>query len=143
MATGKVIAIFLASALVLGQTAVGNDWLLAPSYYSHDPQSGERTSQFAEAEPAFIYEDPSYLKSGYRQRRSTIRSRDGSFDHFHIVEEWGRPVRPYGEWQRPYRPYSVPYDQWGPPFRGLGPNFYNFANPTPFPPGVPGGRPRP
>ncbi len=42
-----------------------------------------------------------------------------SADHMHVVEEWGRPVRPYGEWRFPYRPYSVPYQLWGAPFAGL------------------------
>ena len=59
-------------------------------------------------------------RSGYRHYRSTIQA-GGSADNLHIVEEWGRPVRPYGEWRFPYRPYSVPYSQWGQPFGGLGP----------------------
>jgi len=98
---------------------------MAPSYFSHDPKSGKRIDQFAEPDPAFVYENPTYMKSGYRHQRSTIRTPGGGFDQFHVVEEWGRPVRPYGEWQRPFRPYSVPYQLWGEPYGGLGPNFYN------------------
>jgi hypothetical protein len=43
----------------------------------------------------------------------------------HVVEEYGRAIRPYGEWRYPYRPYSVPYQLWGPPFAGLG--YYPFG----------------
>ncbi len=107
--------------------AEGSDWLLAPSYYSHDPETGKRTTQYAPAQPAYIFQNPSYQKSGYRHRRSTIRNSEGGFDQFHVVEEWGRPVRPYGEWERPFRPYSVPYHLWGEPFGGLGPFYQNFG----------------
>ena len=119
---------------------LANDWLLAPSYYSHDPETGQRTSQFIKPDPAFVYENPSYLKSGYHHRRSTIRMPDGSLDQFHVVEEWGRPVRPYGEWERPFRPYSVPYQLWGEPYGGLGPFYQNFG---PWPGGFPHHGPRP
>jgi len=131
----------LAAGLMTAYPASANDWLLAPSYYSHDPQDGERTAQYARPEPAFVYENPTYLKSGYHHRRSTIRTGDGSLDQFHVVEEWGRPVRPYGEWERPFRPYSVPYQLWGPPYGGLGPIYQNYPYPGPYPGPGAAGRP--
>ncbi|WP_207396538.1 hypothetical protein [Bremerella alba] len=134
----------LAVTAVSANPATANDWLLAPSFYSHDPQTGQRAVQYSQPEPAYVYETPSYLKSGYHHRRSTIQNGDGSMDQLHIVEEWGRPVRPYGEWERPFRPYSVPYQLWGQPYGGLGPIYQNFQNgPYPGPgPGGPGpGRP--
>jgi hypothetical protein len=57
------------------------------------------------------------VQSGYWHTRSSIQA-GGSADHLHVVEEWGRPVRPYGEWRFPYRPFSVPYPLWGPQFFG-------------------------
>jgi hypothetical protein len=115
-------ATILAAALVgLGAVVPANaaDWLSAPSTYTHDPQTGERVSQYAPVAPVFVQTRPDYLKSGYRHNRSSIYSGDGA-DNQHIVEQWGRPVRPYGEWLYPYRPYSVPYQLWGPPYAGLG-----------------------
>lgn len=95
------------------------DWLTAPSYYTHDWSSGERVSQYCQVGPYYYYHRPDYLKSGYRQYRSTIDLGNSS-DNMHVVEQWGAPVRPYEEWQYPFRPFSVPYDAWGPPFGGLG-----------------------
>jgi len=100
------------------QVATAADWIFAPSYFTHDPQSGQRVSQYAEKDPAYAPERGNYRRSGYRHTQNVIRA-GGSADRYHLVEEWGRPVRPYGEWQRPYRPYSVPYRQWGVPYGGL------------------------
>jgi hypothetical protein len=100
--------------------AFSADWLTAPSYYTHDRVTGHRVAQFAPIGPYYYYSRPDYLRSGYRHFRSTIQA-GGSADNMHLVEEWGRPVRPYEEWRFPYRPYSVPYDQWGLSFQGLGP----------------------
>lgn len=128
----------VALGLVVADPAMANDWLLAPSYYSHDPQTGQRAVQYSQPQPAFVYENPTYMKSGYHHRRSTIRTGDGSLDQLHVVEEWGRPVRPYGEWERPFRPYSVPYQLWGPPYGGLGPIYQNFPYQGPYPTPLPG-----
>jgi hypothetical protein len=95
------------------------DWLVVPSYYTHDPMNGQRVTQYAEIGPYYYYHRPDYQKSGYRHYRSTIQT-GNSADNMHLVEEYGRPIRPYEEWRFPYRPYSVPYDAWGPPFGGLG-----------------------
>lgn len=103
-------------ALVLSSAACATDWILAPSTYTHDPQTGERISQFAPIPPVYLRAGrPDYVQSGYRHRQSVIRDPRGSADRLHITEEWGRAVRPYGEWRFPYRPYSVPYPLWGPP----------------------------
>jgi hypothetical protein len=121
--------------LVVGSPALAVDWLTAPSYYTHDRVSGQRVAQYSPIGPFYYYARPDFLRSGYRHYRSTIQA-GGSADNLHIVEEWGRAVRPYDEWRFPYRPYSVPYDQWGPPFGGLGPNGV-------FAPGGIGGYPLP
>lgn len=97
----------------------GAEWITAPSYYTHDPQTGQRVDQYTPIGPFYTFARTDYLQSGYRHTRSSIQA-GTSMDHLHIVEEWGRPVRPYGEWRFPYRPYSVPYALWGPPFAGLG-----------------------
>ena len=94
------------------------DWITAPSYYTHDPNTAERVSQFSPIGPFYIYTPPNYVKSGYRNYRSTIQA-GGSADNVHVVEEWGRPVQPYEQWRFGNRPYgSTPYPAWGPPYAG-------------------------
>jgi hypothetical protein len=110
-------------------------------------------AQYAPIGPFYMPARDDYQSSGYRHTRSSLQF-GGSVDHYHRVEEWGRPVRPYDEWRFPFRPYAVPYPEWGPPFAGL-----NFGYPgyAPFPyaapqapgpnppaggnPNVPGGNP--
>ncbi len=118
-----------------GPSALGADWIAAPSYYTHDPETGRRVTQYSPIGPFYTYARSDYMRSGYRQTRSSIQV-GASMDNMHIVEEWGRPVRPYGEWRFPYRPYSVPYSAWGPPFAGMGypgyPGYgYPYAGPRP------------
>jgi hypothetical protein len=103
----------------LAQPAFAADWITAPSYYTHDRTTGERVAQYTPIGPFYYYERPDFLRSGYRQYRSTIDLGNSS-DNMHIVEQWGAPVRPYEEWLYPYRPFSVPYPAWGPPYGGLG-----------------------
>jgi len=95
------------------------DWATAPSYYTHDYSNGQRVSQFAQIGPFHYFQRPDYLKSGYRQYRSTIDLGNSS-DNMHVVEQWGAQVVPYEQWRFPYRPYSAPYQAWGPPYGGLG-----------------------
>src|SRR5205823_10033375 len=75
--------------------------------------------QYAPIGPFYYFTRPDYLKSGYRQYRSTIDLGNSS-DNMHIVEQWGAQVVPYEQWRFPYRPYSAPYQAWGPPYGGLG-----------------------
>lgn len=123
----------LVLSLIMVQSASATDWITAPSHYTHDPVTGERVTQYSPVGPFYTFPRADYRKSGYRHTRSSIQA-GRSADHLHIVEEWGRPVRPYGEWRFPYRPYSVPYPAWGPPYAGLSqPGSY----PYPYPPGAP------
>ena len=97
------------------------DWITEPSFFTHD-QSGQRVTQYTPIGPFYVVQTPGYLKSGYHHTRSSLQV-GSSVDHYHQVEEWGRPVRPYDEWRFPNRPYSVPYEVWGPPYAGLGYGF--------------------
>jgi hypothetical protein len=100
-------------------SATAADWLTAPSYFTHDWTTGERVAQYAPIGPYYYFTRPDYVKSGYRQYRSTIDLGNSS-DNMHVVEQWGAPVVPYEAWRFPYRPYGVPYGAWGPPYGGLG-----------------------
>lgn len=102
--------------------------------YTHDPNTNERVTQYSPIGPFYANDLPDYRKSGYRHSRSSIQV-GPSADHLHVVEEWGRPIVPYGEWRYPYRPYSAPYSAWGPPYGGLNIGFgYPYAYPysTPY-----------
>jgi hypothetical protein len=125
-------ATFSALALCAGSAGAA-DWILAPSTYTHDPMTAERVAQYSPIGPFYYFARPDYLKSGYRNYRSTIDLGNSS-DNLIITEQWGAPVRPFEEWRFPYRPYSVPYDLWGPPFGGLG-NYGQFYGgfPGPYP----------
>jgi hypothetical protein len=116
------LAIAILSFALLAARADANEWITAPSYYSHDPQTGERLQQYTPIGPFYIQPRGDYRRSGYRHMRSSIQV-GGSSDNLHVVEEWGRPVRPYGEWRFPFRPNSVPYDLWGPPLPGFAGGF--------------------
>jgi hypothetical protein len=114
-----LVAAAALAGLPLAGASSAADWITAPSYYTHDPLTAERVCQYSPIGPFYYYARADYAKSGYRHTRSSLNL-GNSADNLHIVEEWGRPVRPYEEWRFPYRPYSVPYDLWGPPFGGLG-----------------------
>ena len=94
-----------------------NDWLTLPSTYSHDDR-GARVGQFAPINAPAVASVSNFRSSGYTHTRSSLNYGQ-SADNYHRVEEWGDPVRPYGEWRFPYRPFSTPYPNWGPPFAGL------------------------
>jgi len=94
----------------------GSDWGFRPSYYTHDPATGQRVSQYAQPAPSYGLAASNYQQSGYRHNTTSIRGPNGS-DHMHIVETWGdgANIRPYGEWLYPYRAGATPYGPWGNP----------------------------
>lgn len=104
--------------LLLTPSLPAEDWITAPSYYTHGA-NGQRVQQHTPIGPFYTYLRDTAQRSGYHHTRSSVQF-GGSVDHYHLVEEWGLPVRPYDEWRFPYRPYSVPYSAWGPPYGGLG-----------------------
>jgi len=112
------------------------DWLTVPSTFTHSPATGMRVAQYQDVEAPPIVDQSRRISSGYTHFRSTIQFGQ-SADNYHRVEEWGPPVRPYGEWRFPFRPFSAPYPAWGAPFAGLG---INNVGPNVFPGGgFPGG----
>lgn len=114
---GTRLLLFAVVALTGGWLAApvaAGDWNVVPSAFTHDPQSGLRTTQYAQPVPAVRPYAPPVIRSGYRQVRSSVQV-GGVSDNSHYVERFGEPVQPYGEWRFPYRPYSTPYPNWGPP----------------------------
>ena len=115
---------------------VAVDWTTMASTYTHD-QQGQRVDQYAMAVEPQSNERPDFVKSGFRSSRSSLQV-GFSADHYHTTEQWGQPVRPYGEWRYPNRPFSVPYGQWGPqlPQVLVGGNQWNAVAPRGFNPAM-------
>lgn len=131
------VAVFLLSAISDSAPHARADWLTLPGNYSHDAFSGQRVAQYAPVELPAVPQGLPLRTSGYTHYRSTL-AYGQSADNYHRVEQWGDPVRPYGEWRFPFRPYSTPYPNWGAPFAGL--NIGVGLNPgVGFNPGVGGG----
>ena len=110
-------------------------WIFQPGPYSHSAETGERVVQFAALPAPTRPFDATYVQSGYRHSRTTIRG-GAAADHLHRVETWGagERIRPYGEWLRPFREGATPFGPWG---RNRGPWT------LPFPPwAVPYGLPQ-
>jgi hypothetical protein len=111
--------LLIAASSVASSGATAADWATSASYYTHDWSNGQRVAQYQPIGPFYYFTRPDYLKSGYRQYRSTIDLGNSS-DNMHVVEQWGAQVMPYEQWRFNFRPYSVPYSAWGPPYGGLG-----------------------
>ncbi len=129
------IAILVLTIICISPLAGAADWLTLPSRYSHNPSTGERVAQYARIEAPSVPQPSNFRTSGYTHTRSSLNYGQ-SADNYHRVEQWGDPVRPYGEWRFPYRPYSTPYPNWGPPYAGLnlGGGYYSPYGPVPYDP---------
>ena len=134
IATLNLAVIFL-TVIALSPLAEAADWLTMPSRYSHNPSTGERVTQYTKIQAPSVPQPSNFRTSGYTHTRSSLNYGQ-SADNYHRVEQWGDPVRPYGEWRFPYRPYSTPYPNWGPPYAGLnlGGGYYGPYGPSPYDP---------
>jgi hypothetical protein len=92
-------------------------WIFRPSYFSHDPDTGQRVAQYEPERTSYYRDDPTYMESGYRHYEYEIYGPGGAADHLHVVQTWGLGdlIRPYGEWEYPYRAGATPYGPWGNP----------------------------
>ena len=124
----------VAACLLLPGTSDAADWITSPSFYTHNPRTGKRVYQYRRTGPFYYAPSNGARRRGYRHIRRSVQV-GTSADHYHVVEEFGGPVRPYGEWRFPYRPYSVPYRAWGPPPPIFSPFGFGFGGN----PGNPGG----
>jgi|GEM_PF-1692225 len=114
---------------------VAVDWTALPSTFTHDANK-QRVDQFALPVEAPSSERADFVRSGFRHTRSSLQGGFGA-DHYHVTEQWGGPVQPYGEWRYPNRPFSVPYGQWGPqlPQVVAGGSLWGLGGPNGFGPG--------
>lgn len=118
--TASTLRCILCCAVVasIAPATASADWLTMPSKFTHDPVTGARVDQYTPVAAPEAPQVANFRSSGFTHTRSSIIFGQ-SADNYHRVEEWGDPVRPYGEWRFPFRPFSTPYPNWGPPFAGL------------------------
>ena len=119
----------------------GASWIFQPSYFSHDPDTGQRVTQYAPIPKVYLTYDPTYRESGFHYTQELLRGPNGSVDAFHFIQSWGRgdQIRPYGEWEFPYRAGATPYGPWGNPQGPWTLPFDSWQNPyglgqLPYPP---------
>jgi hypothetical protein len=105
-------------------------WIFRASYYTHDPATGSRVTQFAAEKTAYVRTDPMFQESVYRHSRSGFEV-GGTYDFVHTVQTWGQgeSIRPYGEWLFPYRAGATPYGPWGNPQGPWTTPFGSWSNP--------------
>ena len=141
MKTRHIVVAFCGMFALTASVSPAGDWVTARSYYSHDPQTGQRVTQYAPIGPFYTQAQGNYRRSGFHHTRSSIQV-GSSVDNYHIVEKFGDPVRPYGEWRFPFRPYSVPSYLSTPRYHGGGYGGYYGGYYGGFPPGggLPPGR---
>lgn len=64
-------------------------WAFAPGLYTHNPQTGERVTQYAQPEPVEGLPDPRATVSRYWRTRTNLRGADGSNDTVYEVHSFG------------------------------------------------------
>ena len=83
--------IFLAIVMTLtaaNSFAVEGDWVFAPGDYTHDPDTGQRVTQFAPDAVAYYPFGRNYQRSGFRYNNSTLRI-GNAVNRYTTVETWG------------------------------------------------------
>jgi hypothetical protein len=125
-----MLAAFFTALIASTAAAAKTQWAFKPSYYTHDPDDGQRVAQYSPGEKAYAEID-NFRRSGYRQQRIRLQSPGGSADNIHMVETWGEGefIRPYGEWLYPYRAGATPYGPWGNPQGPWTMPFESWVNP--------------
>jgi len=121
-----IVLLLAAPTLARAQTS----WVFRPSYFSHEPATGQRVTQYAPPKTPYVRGDSTYAQSGYRHSHTSIRVGEGS-ENLHIVETWGagESIRPYGEWLRPFREGATPFGPWGNPQGPWTTPFGSWVNP--------------
>ena len=72
-----------------GSASAVDSWIFRPSYYSHHPvQPVTIGRQVASGRVAYSPTYGEFVRSGFRQTRSSIRTRGGSFDQVNVYESW-------------------------------------------------------
>lgn len=85
------LALIISAALLVSSMAAptrAESWIFAPSYYSHDPVTQVRIGRQYSSGPVYTRPSGEYVRTGYRNLRSTIQVRGQTFDHLNVWESW-------------------------------------------------------
>jgi hypothetical protein len=78
----------LAVTLATSSVSQAENWVFMRSYYSHDPVSNVRIGRQYSTGPVFTRPQGFYVKSGFRNDRSTTFNQGGTYDTLNIWESW-------------------------------------------------------
>jgi hypothetical protein len=84
----RFLLAMVAAAALTASTASAGSWVFQRSYYSHDPVTQVRLGRQVYGGPYYTRPVGAYVKSGYRNLRSTIQVGGGSYDHVNVWESW-------------------------------------------------------
>jgi hypothetical protein len=103
MRRGILILLALAGAALSTQQARGdqNDWLFAPSRYTHSRTTGNRVVQHTPLPAPAALPETADITSGYRKTRINLRGPDGTVDSYYRVQNFGAPAGGIdAQWER-------------------------------------------
>ena len=85
----KLLSTVALFALLTSAPAVqAESWVFERSYYSHAPVTPVQVAQRATGGPYYTRPQGAYVRSGYRNVRSSIVVRGRSYDHSQFYESW-------------------------------------------------------
>lgn len=86
----KSLFALLVLAVVAGSasTSQAENWVFMRSYYSHDPVTNVRIGRQFSTGPVFTRPQGIYVKSGFRNDRSTTFNQGATYDTLNIWESW-------------------------------------------------------
>jgi hypothetical protein len=79
---------FIGVAILAAAPARADSWIFQRSYYSHHPVTPVRIGPQPVAGPIYSRPQGEYVRSGYRNVRSTIIVGGGGYDHAQFFESW-------------------------------------------------------
>ncbi len=81
-------SLLLLAALAPCSSASAQNWIFRPSYYTHDPATDVRIGRQFSTGPVFTRSQGDYVKTGFRNVRSTITTQGQTYDNLQVWESW-------------------------------------------------------
>jgi hypothetical protein len=82
------LRLLAAFALLGAAPALAETWMFRPSYYTHNPTTHVRIGRQYSEGPIYSRPQGGYVRSGYRNMRSTIQVGGNTYDHTNVWESW-------------------------------------------------------
>ncbi len=92
----------------------GNDWIFAPSRFSHSRATGNRVVQHTPLPAPAALPETADITSGYRKTRINLRGPDGTLDAYYRVQNFSAPAGGIdAQWERFDDAWRADYLQGG------------------------------